>query len=616
MQQRIQALSPLLANQIAAGEVVERPASVVKELIENSIDAGATRIELDIESGGMKLIRVHDNGVGIHQEDLILALSPHATSKLHDTEELSNIMTLGFRGEALASIASISRLTLTSAKKETSGFSVLAEGDIQPALLPASHPEGTTVLVQDLFFNTPARRKFLRSERTEFEAIDELIKRFALSYHHIRFTLKHNQRQIRQYPIANNASQEIERLKALCGNDFVQHALQIEATSAHMTLSGWIAEPTFSRSQTDMQYFYVNGRMVRDKVMVHAVKQAYHDVLYRDRHPAYVLFLQMSPDQLDVNVHPTKNEVRFRESRLVHEFLKHALSDALTKKEHAACEITHAQVVTSIDTQRALPPVFPAQDFFVPLHHEPVATLAPIPFVSEPMVLPTQERLSFVEHENRVAEQIEDKTCMGHPVHDSLLATHSLGYALCQFQGIYIFAENDAGLVIIDMHAAHERVLYEKLKIAYDAKTWPQQLLMLPYSLMLSEREVRLLEKEQSFFEELGFDVSCAGAELVLIRAVPALLADGDPGELVRDIIADLLVHGSSIRLQEKSYKLLGTLACHAAVRAKRKLTVPEMNALLRAMEQTDHSGQCNHGRPTTLQLSPHDLDKLFLRGR
>lgn len=605
MQHRIQALSSLLANQIAAGEVVERPASVVKELIENSIDAGSTRIDVDIEAGGIKLIRVHDNGRGIHQDDLLLALSPHATSKIHTSDELANIITLGFRGEALASIASISRLTLTSAQQGSHGFSVVAEGDIQPALLSASHPEGTTVLVEDLFFNTPARRKFLRSERTEFENIDELIKRFALFYRHIRFTLKHNQRQIRQYPIALNAMQEMERLKSLCGNDFVQHALQIEAESANMTLTGWIAEPTFSRSQTDMQYFYVNGRMVRDKVMVHAVKQAYHDVLYRDRHPAYVLFLQVSPDQIDVNVHPTKNEVRFRESRLVHEFLKHALHDALAQpSEHAACEMTPEPVAIiaekPLEKKEEMQPVSRPAYFNAPALFEP---LAKEEFIKPVLAAPTQARLSFD------APASMAMTVQREP-------SQALGFALCQFQGIYIFAENDDGLVIIDMHAAHERVLYEKLKQAYAQKTWPQQLLMMPVSLTLSDREANLVEQEQAFFDGLGFDLSRAGNALVLIRAVPTLLAEGDPTLLVRDIIADLLVHGSSVRAQEKADALLGTLACRTALHAKRKLTLPEMNALLRAMEQTDHSGQCNHGRPTTLQLSLQDLDKLFLRGR
>lgn len=609
MSHRIHALTPLLANQIAAGEVVERPASVVKELVENSIDAGATAIEVEIEEGGTKLIKVFDNGSGIHQDDLLLALSPHATSKLPNSDALSNIMTLGFRGEALASIASISRLSLTSAQQGVSGYSITAEGDITPSILPAAHPTGTTVLVQDLFFNTPARRKFLRSVRTEFEAIDELIKRFALFYRTIRFTLKHNQRVIRQYPSANNPLQEIERLKSLCGSEFVQHALQIEAESAQLLLTGWIAEPHFSRSQADMQYFYVNGRMIRDKVMVHAVKSAYQDVLYRDRHPAYVLFLQMPAEFVDVNVHPTKNEVRFREGRLVHEFLKHALSDALARKEHVPHEeeVPEAAVAISHEAHNIAEkkplPVFPAMPLFAPLEAPSIMqSVSPEPLVSHEVL-----------HKNNpgMPSSVPIKQAKLH-THD----TYSLGSALCQFQGIYIFAENEKGLVIVDMHAAHERVLYEKLKRAYDSHTWPQQLLLMPYPCALSEQEASLIEEYHDFFVGLGFDVSRAGNELILIRAVPSLLADGDPGELVRDIAADLRVHGDSTRVQEKMYKLLGTLACHTAVRAKRQLTISEMNALLRAMETTEHSGQCNHGRPTTMQLTVQELDKLFLRGQ
>jgi len=585
--QRIHPLSPLLSNQIAAGEVVERPASVVKELIENSIDANATHIDIEIVAGGTKLIKVFDNGHGIHQDDLILALSSHATSKLQDTTSLSTIMTLGFRGEALASIASISRLTLTSAPVNSQAFAILAEGDIKPQLSPAAHPKGTTVRVEDIFFNTPARRKFLRSERTEFEVIDELIKRFALACPAIRFTLKHNERMVRQYTSASNPSQQIERLKSLCGSEFVQHALQIEAESTQLFLTGWVAEPHYSRSQADMQYFYVNGRMVRDKTITHAIKLAYQDVLYRDRHPAYVLFLQLPPEYVDVNVHPQKSEVRFRENRLVHDFLKHALSDALVKKDDVVIAPSPT-IKTPISAPQQQKIVFPDLPLFAPLEEPKLP----------PAIIASREPLHH--HEQKITR----------------CEMHSLGQAICQFQGIYIFAENEAGLVIVDMHAAHERVLYEKLKQAYETHTWPQQLLLMPYPCSLSDHDANIVERESAFFAELGFDVSRAGDELILVRAVPSLLAEGDPGELVRDIAADLKVSGIVTRVKDKMHKLLGTLACHTAVRAKRKLTLPEMNALLRAMEQTEHSGQCNHGRPTTLQLSLQELDKLFLRGR
>lgn len=602
MVQRIQKLTPLLANQIAAGEVVERPASVVKELVENSLDAGATQIDIDIEQGGTRLIKVRDNGSGIHRDDLPLALSRHATSKIQQPDDLAQIMTLGFRGEAIASIGSVSRLALISALAKQPGWQITAAGDEEPVIAPAAHPQGTTIEVRDLFFNTPARRKFLRSEKTEFEHIDELVKRIALSSFGVGFTLKHNQKLVRQYfPATIQQSQE--RLAALCGQAFVDHALQIEAEGAGMRLTGWITQPTFSRSQADTQYFYVNGRMVRDKLVIHALKQAYHDVLYRDRYPAYVLFLEIPPNLVDVNVHPTKYEVRFREGRVVHDFIFHAVHDALSHRhaDHAPSQhvaddhASHMRVIetpsyaAAAQTQGAVRrmPSFPPK----------TSAQAPVNAIR------VQEQLAIYRglHEESAAPEPQ---------------VPPLGFALGQLQGVYILAENADGMVMVDMHAAHERVVYEKMKTAYQQQHIIKQSLLIPLTVALSERETDQVEAAQDYFAQLGFDVARISKESVAIRAVPQLLAHGPVEQLFRDIVADLLEHGTSSRAQENIFRLLGTLACHASVRAHRKLSIPEMNALLREMEKTDHSGQCNHGRPTTLSLSMAELDKIFMRGR
>ncbi len=587
---RILKLSPLLANQIAAGEVIERPASVVKELIENSLDAGATKIELDIENGGTRLIRIRDNGDGIHQDDLILSLSRHATSKIKTLDDLSAIHTLGFRGEALASISSVSRLTLSSAIANGSGWQVTTNGvEMEHSITPAAHPKGTTVEVRDLFFNTPARRKFLRSEKTEFDHIDELVKRVALSSFGVSFTLKHNQRVIRQYREASTEKECAQRIESLCGAAFLENALKIEAEITGIKLSGWIALPTFSRSQADLQYFYVNHRMVRDKLVSHAVREAYHDVMYGDRHPAYVLFLEIDPLQVDVNVHPTKHEVRFRESRLVHDFISHSVHDALAS------------------VRPATPVIKPTE----PVSYSPA---------------PKQHAMPFKVHEQmRVYGQLHEETVI--PVKE-IVATEipsenktentipPLGFALAQLKGIYILAENSEGLVLVDMHAAHERVLYEKLKQQLQQQQINSQPLLVPLTVTLSEMEANKIEEHSELFQKVGIAIARISPENIVVRAVPDMLRDSHIEQMVRDIAADLLTHEKSTRMEEYFEHLLSTMACHAAVRAQRKLSVPEMNALLRAMENTDHSGQCNHGRPTTMQLSLPELDKLFLRGR
>ena len=617
---RIQVLSPLLANQIAAGEVVERPASVVKELVENSIDAGATQIDIEIEQGGARLIRVRDNGAGIHKDDLPLALSRHATSKIQQPGDLAHIMTLGFRGEALASIGSVSRLKIVSAQAKSTGWEVTVDGHDEPNIAPAPHPTGTTVEVRDLFYNTPARRKFMRSEKTEFDHIDELIKRMALSSFSVGMTLKHNQRVVRQYMPTREATQSNERLSALCGPAFVEHAVHIEAEGAGMTLTGWIALPEFTRSQADLQYFYVNGRMIRDKLVMHAIKEAYHDVLYRDRYAAYVLFLEIAPTQVDVNVHPTKHEVRFREGKVVHDFIFHGIHDALANVKAGTANVFAPlpAVVTELEGL-----------------HEPVAFSPPNrdhviqPIRSANVTMAEDRGLSRLAPHTHGHSHSHRPSVRPHQVQEQLAiyrtlqadtapnqAMPALGYAIGQIQGVYILAENADGLVMVDMHAAHERVVYEKMKSAMDAKSVPIQALLVPLTLTLSEREADCIEQDPAILTAFGFAIERMGTETIVIREVPHWFADGPIEQLVRDVIADVLTHGDSSRTQEEMYRLLGTLACHSAVRAKRRLTIPEMNALLRDMEKTDHSGQCNHGRPTCVTYSMDELDKLFMRGR
>ncbi|MEO8401941.1 MAG: DNA mismatch repair endonuclease MutL [Gammaproteobacteria bacterium] len=600
--QRIQQLTTVLSNQIAAGEVIERPASVVKELIENSLDAGAAKIELEIESGGARLIRVRDNGGGIHADDLILALNRHATSKIKNLDDLEQIQTLGFRGEALASISSVARLTLSSAVRDSTGWQVVTEGtDTPPQINPVAHPTGTTIEVRDLFFNTPARKKFLRTEKTEFDHIDELIKRVALSCFPVTFTLKHNQKLIRQYRAATSEVEREQRVESLCGSAFIENALKIETEMTGLKLSGWVALPTFSRSQADLQYFYVNGRMIRDKLVNHAVRQAYHDVLYGDRHPAFVLFLEVAPQQVDVNVHPTKHEVRFRESRLVHDFIYRSLKDALAGVR-PGINVLEKEIITPAIKNHSRPDI-----------HEQRG----MPFkVREQMAVYNKlhEELDISTQPN-VFEAIVAK-----PVVPSL-QTHEqsippLGFALAQLKNIFILAENAEGLVLIDMHAAHERVMYEQLKHNVQEKRLVAQPLLIPLTVNLSEREVSALESHQDVFQKLGMRIDRLSPDAIVVREVPDLLRDSNVDQLIRDVAADLIQTDKSDRIDNFIQQILGTMACHAAVRAQRKLTLPEMNALLRAMENTEHSGSCNHGRPTWTQFSLAELDKLFLRGR
>jgi len=614
--QRIHHLSSQLANQIAAGEVVERPASVVKELLENSLDAGATQIEIDVEQGGARMIRVRDNGVGIHREDLMLALNRHATSKIIDADDLDGIMTLGFRGEALPSIASISRMNLISRQQDDeSGWRVSSEGYApEEAAAPCAHPLGTTVEIRDLFFNTPARRKFLRKEKTEFGHLEEVVKRIALSHFNVGFQLKHNQRVVLSLRPVTNTEQYIERVEAICGQPFRQNALAIEYEAAGLRLWGWVALPTFSRSQGDMQYFFVNGRVIRDKLVSHAIRQAYRDVLYHGRHPAFVLNLEMAPEQVDVNVHPTKHEVRFREGRLAHDFIFRAIHRSLADVRPGDAE-KEGQPEQSIPMMGVNPS--PQQGAAV------MPLSSPQPVASYGGGAATYTRQSNISL--GVQEQLNDayKTLSAGTVEQSLNDSDAdrsevppLGFAVAQLHGIYILAQNEAGLILVDMHAAHERITYEWMKQTFSDGGIKSQPLLVPLSIAVNQKEATLAEEFSAVFSSLGFDIQRIAPETIVVREVPTLLSSADIETLVRDVLADINTYGESVRVQERLNEVLSTMACHGSVRANRILTLPEMNALLRDMERTERSGQCNHGRPTWTQMSMVELDKLFLRGR
>ena len=595
---RIEQLSTRLSNQIAAGEVVERPASVVKELLENAIDADATLVEVTLGGGGTRLIRVRDNGVGIVRDDLKLALNRHATSKISDVDDLEAVATLGFRGEALASMASVSHLTLTSnAEEGQSGWQVTASGeDMSPRVDPAPHPRGTTVEVADLFFNTPARRKFLRTERTELTRIEDVVRKICLSHPGVSLTLSHEGKVIRRYPACNTDAEMDRRLATVFGRDFMANAVYLEEERQGMRLWGWVSLPTFSRSQADQQFFFVNGRAIRDKLVTHAVKQGYTDVLYHGRHPVFALYLALDPAGVDVNVHPTKHEVRFRDSRSVHDFIFRTIHHALSALRPD--DMTQAAAAGGI--AESTPAFF----------GERAPTQASIP-------LPNPGR----SHGGNIPAQIDQ--------YRQMFATESvalgeaepgeippLGYAVAQLHGIYILSQNERGLVVVDMHAAHERITYERLKRSRELDGVKQQPLLVPVSLAVTEKEVGLAEEFAGYFAELGFSLEAASDESLVIRGVPVLLAKADAAQLVRDVLSDFAEYGSTLRIEEHRDEILSTMACHGSVRANRRLTVPEMNALLRDMEETERSGQCNHGRPTWFEVSLAELDGQFLRGQ
>ena len=601
---RINSLSKRLANQIAAGEVVERPASVIKELLENSLDAGATRLQIDVEQGGVKLMRVKDNGCGIHKDDLALALSRHATSKIIELTDLENITSLGFRGEALASISSVSRFHIISNSSEesgSSGWKVEVEGqEVEVSVSPAAHPQGTSAEVRDLFFNVPARKKFLKTEKTEFTRIDEVIKRIALSRFDVQFNLKHNQRTIHQLLPAISEQERQRRVSLVCGPVFVDNSVYIDVERSGLRLWGWVSLPTFSRSQSDLQYFYVNGRTIRDKLVTHAVKQAYRDVLFHGRHPAYMLYLELAPSSVDVNVHPTKHEVRFRDSRLVHDFLFSALHKALA-------EVTPSVQIASQHAGMAGTESKFAHDD--PKVYGKQASLR----LAEPTTAPYG---AYATTNVRDHDQIQEQIASLAKLNAGNEEVPPLGYAIAHLHGIYILAQNKEGLIIIDMHAAHERIIYERMKVACKSEKLKMQPLLVPLSIAVSQSEADCAAAQKKELLGLGIELDKLTDEAIVVRQVPSILKDSDVEQMVRDVLSDVLEYGSSDRIQAHQEELLSTMACHGSVRANRHLTIPEMNSLLRDMEATERSGQCNHGRPTWVCQSLSELDKLFLRGQ
>ena len=558
----IKILPDLLVSQIAAGEVVERPASALKELLENSLDSGATSISVHLQEGGAKLIRVADNGKGIAREDLALALRQHATSKISTLEELHSIRSLGFRGEALASIAAVSKLELFSRMaSEDHGWKI---GSNSPDPVPSSRATGTTVEVSDLYFNTPARRKFLKSAATEFSHCLDVFRRIALSSPGTAFSLQHNGKALQQY----SASTLEGRISEIFGNEFAEAAFSVEESSSGLSIRGMAARPVYSSSTRDAQFFFVNGRFVRDKLLNHALKQAYQDVLHHQRHPAFALFLTISPGEIDVNVHPAKTEIRFRESRAVHQFVFHALEKGLS------------------------PPV----------------ALRPATTREIPVAYPVQKKmdLGVAFYEKLFEQHFEEKPAAAEDF--------PLGFAIGQLSGVYILAQNSQGLVVVDMHAAHERVVYEKLKTS--SGQFPMQPLLVPATFSSTPLESETAQENRDLLLELGFDISPLSPTTIVVRAVPALLKNADAMPLARAVLKEIMEYGATRAVAEKRNELLATMACHGAVRAKRMLTLHEMDALLREMEQTERSGQCNHGRPTWFQMTLSELDKLFMRGK
>ncbi len=597
---RIRSLPPELVNQIAAGEVIERPASVVKELIENSLDAGARRIEIDIEDGGARLIRIRDDGVGIDAEDLPLAISAHATSKISSFEDLERVGTLGFRGEALPSIASVSRFALTSRTADAeSATRIEVDGGKAHSQRPAQHAPGTSVEIRDLFYNLPARRKFLRAERTEFNHIDDLVKSIALAHDSVEIRLGNNGKIVRLYKPLRSAEEASRRVADVLGAEFVGNSLRVDHSGAGMRLSGWVGLPTASRSQSDQQYFHVNGRLVRDRVVAHAVRQAYADVLFHGRHPAFVLFLELDPQGVDVNVHPAKSEVRFRESRLIHDFLYRSLHEALAgTRAGMQAVVDDTQASAANDSMGHS--VFRHQSGLRLGVGEPLADYAALlgtPFAGAGATSVAANLASGA------SDGIESEI-------------PPLGFAIAQLHGVFILAQNANGLILVDMHAAHERITYERLKLAQEGEGIRSQMLLVPLTIAVSEREATIVEEQGARFAELGLEIVRSGLQGITVRRVPTLLASGDVPQLVRDVIADLAAHGSTRRIEEAGNELLSTMACHGSVRANRRLSLPEMDALLRDMEATERSAQCNHGRPTWVQLTMQELDRLFLRGR
>jgi DNA mismatch repair protein MutL len=629
----IHLLPDLLINQIAAGEVIERPASALKELLENSLDAGATDIAVQLEMGGVKLLRVRDNGGGIAQEQLPLALMRHATSKIASLDDLQRVVSMGFRGEALASMAAVAQITLTSRNVDAPhAWKIEASDGVQDNATPASHPHGTSIEMRELYFNTPARRKFLKSENTEFAWCEEAFKRIALSRPDVGFSLQHNGRMVWQLAASPNSPhpQSLsrqrereadssplplageglgERVSAILGTEFSQHAVTVKKQIGNLHLYGIAALPAYSRSSRDEQYFFANGRFVRDKVLMHAVRQAYQDILHHQRHPAFVLFLELPPEQVDVNVHPAKSEVRFRESQGIHQFVFHALQDALSGT------MGNSPSPQPSPGGRGSAPTF-----------EPAAQQHRMAFGAEQQQ--ATYRLWETQTENPNPSQpplirggadfpSPDKGRLG-GVASSFAPPdeHPLGFALGQLSGIYILAQNQQGLIVVDMHAAHERIVYEKLKTAFDQQQMPTQPLLIPVTFAADTLDIATVEEEQQALHQLGFNIAPISTHTLAVRAMPAMLKQAHAEAAAREVLHELREFGASRALTERRNELLATLACHSAVRANQQLSLPEMNAILREMERTERADQCNHGRPTWFQITLAELDAMFMRGK
>lgn len=615
----IQPLPDLLISQIAAGEVVERPASALKELLENSLDAGATEVTVQLFQGGVKLVRVADNGAGISGEDLPLALARHATSKIRTLEDLQNVPSLGFRGEALASIASVSRLALVSRSAgDKHAWRIEAEAGRFTPPEPAAFAQGTAVEMRDLYFNTPARRKFLKTEATEFAHCESVFKRIALSRPGVGFTLQHNG-TVRSHLRTADARL---RIAAVLGDEFSQASIFVDDQAADLRLWGMAALPAYSRSSGDAQYFFVNGRFVRDKLVAHALREAYRDILHLDRHPAFVLFLEINGGGVDVNVHPSKTEVRFRDPRALHQFIFHTVDKALAMPHlTGGAAIPVAGKLPDFTRKAAgevssAPPAYSRQDA-IPLASAPPQIKAAQPqafyqvlFGSDSGSDANARQIGYQTGFKGQSASMEPEGAIREP------EIPPLGFALAQLLGVYILSQNERGLLIVDMHAAHERILYEKLKSALDNHTLSMQPLLIPAAFRADSQDIATAEENSTVLHEIGFEISPFSPAMLAVRAVPAALKDADVVTLARDVLNEIREFGGSQVLVGRRNELLATMACHGAVRANRSLSIPEMNALLREMEITERSGQCNHGRPTWFEISRTDLDKMFMRGR
>jgi DNA mismatch repair protein MutL len=638
---RIHTLDAALANQIAAGEVIERPSSVVKELLENAIDAGATELIIRVAQGGSTLIEIIDNGHGIHPEDLPLAVMRHATSKIKTSEDLHAIVSLGFRGEALASIAAVSRLTLTSSQDEQGvGYQVEVNGTAfnHQKIQAVAAQKGTHIRVQDLFFNVPARRKFLKKPSTEFGHIEEIVRRLALTHFEIRFVLEHNDNIRLNLPIADSGELRYQRVQQLLGQQFIQNAYWIDAESINMRLSGWLGHPSDARAQADMQYVYVNGRIVKDKTISHALRMAYEGILHGHQHSSYLLFLEVDPENIDVNVHPTKHEIRFLNQREVHEFVRHYAKATLSQFQTATADLAQAMKTDEAEAENFNYQPQPKYQEQFNLHR---AVAKPERQANQQVVVSTdlltefnQSRPQAVQYNSTPQEPcyngsaqlnnalksylapLREETEDGNDQGPSRVDEFPLGIAIAQLHGIYILAQNTEGLIIVDMHAAHERILLQQMKSAWDKpEFWTSQQLLIPKVVSITRMQATRVEDLQPQLERLGLEIDQYGDDQVIVRGVPAILHKADFSNLIPELLNDLDPNDEARGLLQKRDELLAGMACHGAVRAHRQLSLSEMNALLRQMEQTEFASQCNHGRPTWRAFPLHQLDKLFARG-